>query len=237
VNPRRLYRSADDRILAGVCGGVAAYFDVDPVIVRIIWFLSVFFTGSLTFWAYLIMIVVVPLEPAEWPPQSPWAPGGTPVGYAAGYAPATGYAPPAGPQATPPSGGEPGAATYGAPSVPGTPPTGTIPASDAAPAQAAAPGSGWSTDWRSQWRQERWQRRQERWQQRAERFEGRRDRGPGLVFGLLLILVGGMLAWHQIDPGIDLSLSWPIVIIAFGVILVGSSLHWREQGRGPDQQP
>ena len=64
MNPRRLYRSADDRILAGVCGGVAAYFDVDPVIVRIIWFLSVFFTGSLTFWAYLIMIVVVPIEPA-----------------------------------------------------------------------------------------------------------------------------------------------------------------------------
>ena len=80
MNPRRLYRSADDRILAGVCGGVAAYFDVDPVIVRIIWFLSVFFTGSLTFWAYLIMIVVVPIEPAEWPPQSPWAPGGAPVG-------------------------------------------------------------------------------------------------------------------------------------------------------------
>ncbi len=85
MNPRRLYRSADDRILAGVCGGVAAYFDVDPVIVRIIWFLSVFFTGSLTFWAYLIMIVVVPLEPADWPPQSPWAPGGTPLGFNASY--------------------------------------------------------------------------------------------------------------------------------------------------------
>jgi phage shock protein C len=210
VNPRSLYRSADDRILAGVCGGVAAYFDVDPVIVRIIWFLSVFFTGSLTFWAYLIMIVVVPLEPAEWPPQSPWASGGTPVGFAAGYAP---------------------------PAGPGTPPSGTAPASDAAPAQASAPGAAWSGDWRWQRRQERWQRRQERWQQRTERFEVRRERGPGLVFGLLLILVGGMLAWHQIDPGIDLSLSWPIVIIAFGVILVGSSLHWRDQGQGPDQQP
>ena len=48
MNSRRLYRSAYDRILAGVAGGVAAYFDVDPVIVRVIWFLSVFFSGSLT---------------------------------------------------------------------------------------------------------------------------------------------------------------------------------------------
>ena len=86
MNPRRLYRSADDRILAGVAGGVAAYFDVDPVIVRIIWFLSIFFTGTLTFWAYLIMIIVVPLEPSSWPQQSPWAPGGGPGSYPPGYA-------------------------------------------------------------------------------------------------------------------------------------------------------
>ena len=230
MNPRRLYRSADDRILAGVCGGVAAYFDVDPVLVRIIWFLSVFFTGSLTFWAYLIMIVVVPLEPAEWPPQSPWAPGGTPLGFT------TSYSPPSGTQAAPPAGGE-AAPTTQAAAGPGTPPAGTAPATDTPPAQYAAPGAGWSGDWRWQRRQERWQRNAERWQQRADRFEGRRERSPGLVFGLLLILVGGMLAWHQIDPGVDLSLSWPIVIIAFGVILVGSSLHRRDPGRGPDQQP
>jgi phage shock protein PspC (stress-responsive transcriptional regulator) len=223
VNPRRLYRSADDRILAGVCGGVAAYFDVDPVIVRIIWFLSVFFTGSLTFWAYLIMIVVVPIEPSEWPPQSPWAPGGAPAGFAGGYAP------PPGPSSTAPFGGQPGATApgatpSGATSGPETPPAGTAPASGPAPAQAAAPG-GWSGDWWSQRRQERWQRRQERWQQRAERYEGRRERGPGLIFGLLLILVGGMLAWHQIDPRVDLGLSWPIVVIVFGVILVASSVR------------
>jgi hypothetical protein len=38
-----------------------------------------------------------------------------------------------------------------------------------------------------------------------------------------------MLAWHQIDPSIDLGLSWPIVIIAFGVILVGSSVRRTQQ--------
>ena len=223
MNPRRLYRSSDDRILAGVCGGVAAYFDVDPVIVRIIWFLSVFFTGSLTFWAYLIMIVVVPLEPAQWPPQSPWAPGGAPVGFSGSYAP------PAGPPTAAPPAAEAGATTSEAPTGAGAPAPGPAPASDAAPTQAAAPGGAWPNDPRSQWRQDRWQRRADRWQQRAERVESRRDRGPGLIFGTLLIFVGGTLAWHQIDPRIDLNLSWPIVIIAFGVILVASSLRWRER--------
>ena len=229
MNSRRLYRSSDDRILAGVAGGVANYFDVDPVIVRIIWFLSVFFTGSLTFWAYLVMIIVVPLEPAEWPPESPWAPGGAPGGFAAGYTP------PAGPvdaaaggeaaPATDASAAPGGSAAFGA----GTPPVGTGPTPGMPPAPPTGPAGGWPNDWRSQRRQDRWQRRADRWQQRAERFDGRRDRGPGLIFGLLLILVGGMLAWHQLDPGIDLSLSWPIVIIAFGVILVGSSFRWRDR--------
>jgi phage shock protein C len=214
VNPRRLYRSADDRILAGVCGGVAAYFDVDPVIVRIIWFLSVFFTGTLTFWAYLVMIVVVPIEPAEWPPQSPWAPGGAPVsGPPVGFA--ANYVPPTGPAGTAPA-GDAAAPGYGAGSGEGAPASGTAPASGGAPTQSAAPGGPWANDWRSI-------RRQERWQRRAER---RSDRGPGLIFGLLLILVGGALAWHQVVPEVDLSLLWPVVIMAFGAILVLTSLHW-----------
>jgi phage shock protein C len=98
VNPRQLYRSDDDRIFAGVAGGLAAYLDVDPVIVRIIWFLSILVSVSLTFWVYVIMMIVVPLEPTEWPRQSPWAPGGGPVGYQTGYTPpAPGTAPAADP--------------------------------------------------------------------------------------------------------------------------------------------
>ncbi len=227
MNPRRLYRSADDRILAGVAGGVAAYFDVDPVIVRIIWFLSVFFTGSLTFWAYLIMIIVVPLEPSEWPPQSPWAPGGGPSGYGAGYAPPTAPASPDAAEGAAPA-TQPGAPT-GSPTEAGQagPAAGPDAASGMPP--TTAPGGSWSNDWRSQWRQERWQQRADRWQQRAERREYRSHTGPGLVFGLLLILVGGMLAWHQVDPSFDLNLTWPVVIIAFGAILVVSSLRIRDR--------
>ena len=219
MNPRRLYRSADDRILAGVAGGVAAYFDIDPVIVRIIWFLSVFFTGTLTFWAYLIMIVVVPLEPTEWPPQSPWAPGGAPAGYAAGFTPPTSGPVPAG---TPDD-------TIGS-AESGTTPTVDPSAASPGTPTAPAPGGAWNGDWRWQRRQERWQRRQERWQRRADtRDYCHEDGGPGLVFGLLLILVGGMLAWHQIDPSFDLNLIWPVAIIALGLILVASSLRFRDR--------
>ncbi len=34
---KRIYRSEDDRLLAGVCGGLGEHFDVDPTIVRIVW--------------------------------------------------------------------------------------------------------------------------------------------------------------------------------------------------------
>jgi phage shock protein PspC (stress-responsive transcriptional regulator) len=225
VNPRRLYRSSDDRILAGVAGGLAAYLDVDPVIVRIVWFLSVFFTGTLTFWAYVVMIFVVPLEPSEWPPAAPWAPGGGPTGGPVAFEAA--YAPPAGGPAT-------DAAAAGIGSAPTATAPGTTPPSDtAAPVPgtppAPAPGGWWGDDWRSQRRQERWQNRAERWQQRAERRELRHGHGgPGLVFGLLLILVGGMLVLNQILPNFPLNLTWPVVIIALGAILVVSSLRFRD---------
>ena len=42
---RRLYRCRDNRVLAGVAGGVAEYFDVDPSLVRLFWFLSIFVGG------------------------------------------------------------------------------------------------------------------------------------------------------------------------------------------------
>lgn len=225
MNPRRLYRSVDDRILAGVAGGVAAYFDVDPVIVRIIWFLSIFFTGSLTFWAYIVMIFVVPLEPSEWPAQSPWAPGGAPAGYAAAYTPPTTTAPAGEAGAAPTADAQ--AAGGAAPDATGAPATGPAPTPGMPPAGAPAPGWGWGYDWRTQRQQERWQRRAERWQQRAERHEYRSYGGPSLVFGLLLILVGGMLAWHQVDPNFDLNITWPVAVIAFGALLVVSSLRFR----------
>jgi phage shock protein PspC (stress-responsive transcriptional regulator) len=58
---RKLYRSRTDRKIWGVCGGLAKYFDIDPTIVRVVAVASLF-AGSLGFWIYIIMAVVVPNE-------------------------------------------------------------------------------------------------------------------------------------------------------------------------------
>ena len=58
---KRLYRSRSDRMVWGVCGGLAKYFDMDPTIVRIIAVLLLFANG-LGILAYIIMAIVVPQE-------------------------------------------------------------------------------------------------------------------------------------------------------------------------------
>lgn len=57
----RLYRSEDDKILGGVCGGIAEFYDVDPSIVRIATAAVVFGTGFGLF-AYLLAWLIVPTE-------------------------------------------------------------------------------------------------------------------------------------------------------------------------------
>jgi phage shock protein PspC (stress-responsive transcriptional regulator) len=59
---KKFYRSRTDRKIWGVCGGIAKYFDVDPTIVRIVAVASLI-CGSLGFWIYIIMALVVPTEP------------------------------------------------------------------------------------------------------------------------------------------------------------------------------
>ena len=74
MNRRRLYRCRHDRVLTGVAGGVAEYFDVDPSLVRIVWFISIFF-GGLTLLLYIAMAILVPIEPEFVPAPGPWQPG------------------------------------------------------------------------------------------------------------------------------------------------------------------
>jgi phage shock protein C len=61
---RRLYRCRHDRRLAGVAGGVAEFFDLDPTLVRILFFLSIFL-GGMGLFLYIGMAIIVPLEPAS----------------------------------------------------------------------------------------------------------------------------------------------------------------------------
>ena len=59
---RRLYRCRENRIIAGVASGVAEYFGLDPTLVRILWFVSIFF-GGLGIVAYIGLAIIVPIEP------------------------------------------------------------------------------------------------------------------------------------------------------------------------------
>lgn len=85
----RLYRSRDDRVLFGVCGGIADWLDLDPSLVRIVFALLVI-TGGIGFLLYIVMAIVVPEEPDYFPMPmgaAPVAPtGATPDAAAAGVA-------------------------------------------------------------------------------------------------------------------------------------------------------
>ena len=59
---KRLYRSRKDKIISGVCGGIGEYFSIDPVIVRII-AVVLFLWGGSGIIAYVIALIVIPLEP------------------------------------------------------------------------------------------------------------------------------------------------------------------------------
>ena len=59
---KRLYRSINDRQIAGVCGGLAEYFEVDPTIVRLV-FVALALVGGPGILLYIIMAIVIPEEP------------------------------------------------------------------------------------------------------------------------------------------------------------------------------
>lgn len=63
-NVRRLYLSARDRRILGVCGGIGEFFDVDPTLVRLAWVILTIMTGIVPgIIAYLIVGIITPSEP------------------------------------------------------------------------------------------------------------------------------------------------------------------------------
>lgn len=61
---KKLYRSNSDKMIAGVCGGIADYFDVDPTIVRLGAVLLTFITALFPcVIAYIIAMIIVPVKP------------------------------------------------------------------------------------------------------------------------------------------------------------------------------
>lgn len=61
---KRLMRSSTDKKIAGVCGGLAEYFDLDPTLVRVLWLLLLFFAGT-GLLAYVILWIALPIAPAR----------------------------------------------------------------------------------------------------------------------------------------------------------------------------
>ncbi|MGY0234710.1 PspC domain-containing protein [Longispora urticae] len=95
---KQLRRSRSDRKISGVCGGTARYFDFDPTLVRVLFIVSVFFTGGWSLLAYVAAWLIMPEEGHPGAPGGPGAPGWAPAGAtwtpSAGYPAAGGYTPP-----------------------------------------------------------------------------------------------------------------------------------------------
>jgi phage shock protein PspC (stress-responsive transcriptional regulator) len=89
---KRLYRSAKSKVFGGVAGGIAEYFDIDPIIIRLL-FVVIAFAGGGGAIVYLILWIALPLEPltafnmnmGSGDPSGAGNPGGQPASdYSAG---------------------------------------------------------------------------------------------------------------------------------------------------------
>lgn len=66
----RLYRSVYNRRFAGICGGLAEYFNVDPFLIRALWVISIFVTHFATLIAYFVAWAIIPENPRATPPPT-----------------------------------------------------------------------------------------------------------------------------------------------------------------------
>jgi phage shock protein PspC (stress-responsive transcriptional regulator) len=66
---KKLYRSNTERMIAGVAGGLGEYFNIDPTLIRILFVVLAIFGGPGLI-LYIIMALIVPLEPTGVLPTS-----------------------------------------------------------------------------------------------------------------------------------------------------------------------
>lgn len=59
MEPKKLYRSRNNRMISGVCGGFAEYINLDPTIIRLLWVLFCF-AGGTGVLAYIIAAIIIP---------------------------------------------------------------------------------------------------------------------------------------------------------------------------------
>ena len=56
---KKLYRLQKDKIIAGICSGLGEYFEIDPVIIRVL-FVIALFLGTMGFWLYIFLWIIIP---------------------------------------------------------------------------------------------------------------------------------------------------------------------------------
>jgi phage shock protein PspC (stress-responsive transcriptional regulator) len=61
---KKLYRSKSDKKVSGICGGLGAYLDIDPTIIRLCAVGFTFFFCGLGIFAYLVGLILIPEEPS-----------------------------------------------------------------------------------------------------------------------------------------------------------------------------
>ncbi|MEG0909756.1 MAG: PspC domain-containing protein [Bacilli bacterium] len=59
---KKLYKSNDNKMIDGVCAGIAEYFDIDATLIRLLWVLLAFCAGG-GFIAYIVAMIVIPRKP------------------------------------------------------------------------------------------------------------------------------------------------------------------------------
>jgi phage shock protein C len=70
---RRLYRSLSQHMIGGVCGGLGKYLAIDPTLIRVLFVLAALFGGH-GILLYLILLILVPVEPSSPAPIKTAAP-------------------------------------------------------------------------------------------------------------------------------------------------------------------
>ena len=63
AQPKTLYRSRSNRMVGGVCGGLAEYLNIDPTVIRLLFVFGVIFGFGSLLIVYLVMLIVIPEAP------------------------------------------------------------------------------------------------------------------------------------------------------------------------------
>ena len=63
VEHKRLYRSGDDKLIGGVCGGIAEYFDIEPIFVRIVFLIALIFSFGFIIILYILFWIFIQKNP------------------------------------------------------------------------------------------------------------------------------------------------------------------------------